>query len=157
MFFIFAGELSLKELAILGSRYGKGEITLKQGEAVTWSRPKQDVKNILQQLWKRRFHFRASAHGTSFFRSIRIEVAGIVYNDSNTCSTKKEASCHPAIRAFLKLRERKERLCRNRVKSLLSMRLLLLGNNLNECTTSCLGHVGIWQVSANCIPTGTWF
>jgi len=50
MFFIFAGELSLKELAILGSRYGKGEITLKQGEAVTWSRPKQDVKHILQQL-----------------------------------------------------------------------------------------------------------
>lgn len=47
---LISGELSLKELAILGSRYGKGEISFKQGEAVTWSRPKQDVKNILQQL-----------------------------------------------------------------------------------------------------------
>jgi len=47
---IFPGELNLKELAILGSRYGKGEISIKQGEAIMWSRPKQDVKNILQQL-----------------------------------------------------------------------------------------------------------
>ena len=47
----FSGELSLKELAILGSKYGEGEISIKQGEAITWSRPKQDVKNILQQLW----------------------------------------------------------------------------------------------------------
>ena len=47
----FSGELNLKELAILGSKYGKGEISIKQGEAITWSRPKQDVKNILQQLW----------------------------------------------------------------------------------------------------------
>lgn len=46
----FQGELSLKTLAILGSKYGKGEITLKKGESVTWSRPKQDVENILQQL-----------------------------------------------------------------------------------------------------------
>lgn len=47
----FSGELNLKELAILGSKYGEGEISIKQGEAITWSRPKQDVKNILQQLW----------------------------------------------------------------------------------------------------------
>ena len=37
---------------------------------------------------------------------------------------------HPASRAFLKLLERKGRLFRNRVKSLLSMSLLLLGYNL---------------------------
>ena len=36
---------------------------------------------------------------------------------------------HPASRASLKLRERKERRCRNRVTSLLSMHLLLLGYN----------------------------
>ena len=45
-----SGEITLKELSILGSRYGEGEISIKQGETVTWSRPKQDVKNILQQL-----------------------------------------------------------------------------------------------------------
>ncbi|XP_020613507.1 uncharacterized protein LOC110051776 [Orbicella faveolata] len=49
-FTVKSGSLSLKELAILGSRYGEGEISIKQGEAITWSRPKQDVKNILQQL-----------------------------------------------------------------------------------------------------------
>ena len=37
---------------------------------------------------------------------------------------------HPAIRAFLKLREGKGRLFRNRVKFLLSMCLLLLGYSL---------------------------
>lgn len=45
-----SGEITLKELSILGSKYGEGEISIKQGETVTWSRPKQDVKNILQQL-----------------------------------------------------------------------------------------------------------
>lgn len=49
-FTIKSGEITLKELSILGSRYGEGEISIKQGETVTWSRPKQDVKNILQQL-----------------------------------------------------------------------------------------------------------
>lgn len=48
--FAFLGELSLKELAVLGSIYGGGEISLREGESVTWSRPKQDVKDILQQL-----------------------------------------------------------------------------------------------------------
>lgn len=49
-FTVKSGEITLKELSILGSRYGEGEISIKQGETVTWSRPKQDVKNILQQL-----------------------------------------------------------------------------------------------------------
>lgn len=46
----FLGELSLKELAVLGSFYGGDEISLREGESVSWSRPKQNVKNILQQL-----------------------------------------------------------------------------------------------------------
>ncbi|XP_068707315.1 uncharacterized protein [Montipora foliosa] len=49
-FTVDSGELTLKELAVLGSTYGGGEISLKEGQSVTWSRPKQDVKNILQQL-----------------------------------------------------------------------------------------------------------
>ncbi|XP_015764434.1 PREDICTED: uncharacterized protein LOC107343386 [Acropora digitifera] len=49
-FTIDSGELSLKELAVLGSFYGGDEISLREGESVSWSRPKQNVKNILQQL-----------------------------------------------------------------------------------------------------------
>lgn len=48
--FQFLGEINLKHLNILGSAYGNGEVHLKKGSTITWSRPKQNVKNILNEL-----------------------------------------------------------------------------------------------------------
>lgn len=47
---VSSGTCNLKELSIAGSKYGKNQITIDQGEKVEWSAPKRTKKDIVKAM-----------------------------------------------------------------------------------------------------------